>query len=250
MRLDRKRTWIFPLVIGGAALVASLLTACGNDSSAAPAVRKVGLMHVGLDHVPPSLGGIADGLAELGWTLPQGEIDRCLEESTAASKEMKPFELPHQGRAARARVAQPRQGRSPESGGCVRVGGGRRHRGVRGRVDRRSARGDGEVSYPHRLLASIRPRASRARGQPCQPARQPHGRVRRSRPRSQAPRDLHAARARTEAGPRPGRPGGWGDGVRAERDAGGRQATRCGARGPRSDRGRRHPEGLPVAATR
>ena len=79
------------------------------------------------------------------------------------------------------------------------------------------------------FLHPIRPRASRARGQSCQPARQPHGRVRRSRPRRQAPRDLHAARARTEAGPRPGRPGGLGDRVRAERDAGGRQATRCGA---------------------
>jgi putative ABC transport system substrate-binding protein len=90
MRLDRKLTWIFPLVIGGAVLLASLLTACGSNSSAAESVRHVGLMHVGLDHVPSSLEGIADGLQKLGWKLPQDQIDRCLERSTAASKVMEP----------------------------------------------------------------------------------------------------------------------------------------------------------------
>jgi putative ABC transport system substrate-binding protein len=35
-------------------------------------------MHVGLDHVPTSLEGIADGLKELGWDLPTDKVDGCI----------------------------------------------------------------------------------------------------------------------------------------------------------------------------
>jgi putative ABC transport system substrate-binding protein len=48
-----------------------LLTACGGAGdahSAGQTVRRVGLMHVGTDHVPPSLGALKARLKELGWT--------------------------------------------------------------------------------------------------------------------------------------------------------------------------------------
>jgi len=57
--------------LGSAILLLALLTACSGsdgDSSAATPVRRVGLMHVGTDHVPPSLGSLTARLKELGWT--------------------------------------------------------------------------------------------------------------------------------------------------------------------------------------
>jgi putative tryptophan/tyrosine transport system substrate-binding protein len=65
------------LLIGGAlgaliiALSAVFLTAFDGsnaDSAAAEPVRRVGLMHVGIDHVPPALKPLKARLAELGWT--------------------------------------------------------------------------------------------------------------------------------------------------------------------------------------
>ena len=65
------------LLIGGAvgalaiALSAVLLTVFDDssaDSAAAQTVRRVGLMHVGTDHIPPALEPLEARLAELGWT--------------------------------------------------------------------------------------------------------------------------------------------------------------------------------------
>jgi ABC-type uncharacterized transport system substrate-binding protein len=56
------------LSLGSAALVVAALSACGNDGSAAESVKRVGLMHVGTDHIPPSLDTLKARLAELGWT--------------------------------------------------------------------------------------------------------------------------------------------------------------------------------------
>jgi putative ABC transport system substrate-binding protein len=55
-----------------AAAVALLATACGGSKSAAQATEaqpmpRVGLMHVGLDHIPPSLKPLEARLRELGW---------------------------------------------------------------------------------------------------------------------------------------------------------------------------------------
>jgi putative ABC transport system substrate-binding protein len=49
---------------------ASLLGACSPSFGANPtpqAIPRVGLMHVGTDHVPPSLGTLVGRLADLGW---------------------------------------------------------------------------------------------------------------------------------------------------------------------------------------
>jgi putative tryptophan/tyrosine transport system substrate-binding protein len=65
------------LLIGGAlgaltiALAAVFFTAFDDSnasSAAAESVRRVGLMHVGTDHVPPALKPLKARLAELGWT--------------------------------------------------------------------------------------------------------------------------------------------------------------------------------------
>ena len=64
------RAWRSQLAVAGALLIASLLGACsawpGASPTAAP-VPRVGLMHVGTDHIPPSLGTLVGRLAELGW---------------------------------------------------------------------------------------------------------------------------------------------------------------------------------------
>jgi putative tryptophan/tyrosine transport system substrate-binding protein len=75
-------------LLGAALLLVAFLVACdGNrNKSAAKPIPRVGLMHVGLDHVPPSLKGIADGLEELGWDLPDAEIDRCIEKLQASCR--------------------------------------------------------------------------------------------------------------------------------------------------------------------
>jgi putative tryptophan/tyrosine transport system substrate-binding protein len=59
-------------------LAASLGGCIGSNAneSAAPAVRRVGLMHVGTDHVPPSLDTLTARLEELGWT--EGENVRLI----------------------------------------------------------------------------------------------------------------------------------------------------------------------------
>lgn len=65
------------LLIGGAvgalaiALSAVLLTVFDDsnaETAAAQTVRRVGLMHVGTDHIPPALEPLEARLAELGWT--------------------------------------------------------------------------------------------------------------------------------------------------------------------------------------
>jgi putative tryptophan/tyrosine transport system substrate-binding protein len=61
-------------------VIAGSLSACsGSDSgSAAQDVPRVGLMHVGTDHTPPSFGALARQLQEkYGWELPEAEVDRC-----------------------------------------------------------------------------------------------------------------------------------------------------------------------------
>jgi putative ABC transport system substrate-binding protein len=60
----------FGLTLVSVIVIASLLGACLPEMGASPspqAVPRVGLMHVGTDHVPPSLGTLVGRLADLGW---------------------------------------------------------------------------------------------------------------------------------------------------------------------------------------
>ena len=50
-----------------ASLIAAGCTGSDDGDEDADAVKRVGLMHVGTDHVPPSLHGLKQRLAELGW---------------------------------------------------------------------------------------------------------------------------------------------------------------------------------------
>ena len=57
--------------LGSIVLLAGVLVARGGsngDGPATDAVRRVGLMHVGIDHIPPALEPLKSRLAELGWT--------------------------------------------------------------------------------------------------------------------------------------------------------------------------------------
>jgi putative ABC transport system substrate-binding protein len=70
------------LALCGAVLVASLLAACSvsSDDGSTEDVARVSLMHVGTDHIPPSMGSLARQLEqEFGWDLPDPEINRCVE---------------------------------------------------------------------------------------------------------------------------------------------------------------------------
>jgi putative ABC transport system substrate-binding protein len=59
-----------PMLLVGAILVAGLLAGCSSATGGSPSpnpVAQVGLMHVGTDHNPPSLGTLVARLGELGW---------------------------------------------------------------------------------------------------------------------------------------------------------------------------------------
>ena len=56
------------LVVSLAAVSFIAFAGSTNDSSAAQPVRRIGLMHVGIDHVPKSRDSLKARLAELGWT--------------------------------------------------------------------------------------------------------------------------------------------------------------------------------------
>src|SRR4051812_14839803 len=59
------------LTLGGVAAVLTpcVLSACSDESdkSAATPIPRVALMHVGTDHIPPSLPSLQRRLNELGW---------------------------------------------------------------------------------------------------------------------------------------------------------------------------------------
>jgi ABC-type uncharacterized transport system, periplasmic component len=64
------KAWPSPLALMSVIMFTGLLGACsagiGGNRTAEP-IRRVGLMHVGTDHVPPSLGTLVARLHELGW---------------------------------------------------------------------------------------------------------------------------------------------------------------------------------------
>lgn len=62
------KTWPSALALLGVILCAGLVGACsGTDVPTLPPVPRVGLMHVGTDHNPPSLATLVAGLGDLGW---------------------------------------------------------------------------------------------------------------------------------------------------------------------------------------
>jgi ABC-type uncharacterized transport system substrate-binding protein len=91
LRMSRSAFW--PAVVG-AVLLGGLATGCGGsngDGSEAQSVKRVGLMHVGTDHVPPSLDTLRARLGELGWT--EGRNIRLM------WRNLEPDEAPEQARA-------------------------------------------------------------------------------------------------------------------------------------------------------
>jgi len=72
------KAWPSPRALMSVIVSVSLLGACSagiGTSPTSPPIPRVGLLHVGTDHVPPSLGTLVGRLAELGWLDgTQGEI--------------------------------------------------------------------------------------------------------------------------------------------------------------------------------
>jgi putative ABC transport system substrate-binding protein len=91
---DRRRTRVLVVALaalGGAVILVVSLTAWASTnggSSSAQSVPRVGLMHVGTDHIPPSLPALEARLAQLGWTDGQNIqlIWRNLEPDAAAAQ--------------------------------------------------------------------------------------------------------------------------------------------------------------------
>ena len=91
---DRRRTRVLVVALaalGGAVILVVSLTAWASTnggSSSAQSVPRVGLMHVGTDHIPPSLPALKARLAQLGWTDGQNIqlIWRNLEPDAAAAQ--------------------------------------------------------------------------------------------------------------------------------------------------------------------
>lgn len=64
----RMKTWRSALGLLSVVLCASLLGACSGANVPTPRpMARVGLMHVGTDHNPPSLATLVAGLGDLGW---------------------------------------------------------------------------------------------------------------------------------------------------------------------------------------
>jgi putative tryptophan/tyrosine transport system substrate-binding protein len=72
------------ITLGGVLVLVAILSASGcsgNRNASAGSVQRVGLMHVGTDHVPGSLLSLATELDErFGWKLPLGQVERCAKE--------------------------------------------------------------------------------------------------------------------------------------------------------------------------
>lgn len=78
-----------PFPLARAVALTSLLAACSLGSSPTPeAAPRVALIHVGTDHVPPSLGTLVGRMAELGWM--EGGADVLLEELKQAGRISQP----------------------------------------------------------------------------------------------------------------------------------------------------------------
>jgi putative ABC transport system substrate-binding protein len=62
------KTWPSALALLSVILIAGLACACAAPAvSPPPPIARVGLMHVGTDHNPPSLDTLVKGLGDLGW---------------------------------------------------------------------------------------------------------------------------------------------------------------------------------------
>ena len=188
-------------------------------------------MHVGTDHVPPSLGG-AQGTASRSWAGSTG----------------KNIELD----LAEPRAGRPRGGRRPG----VRPRARRRDRRVRGQVDRRGAEGDRRTCrIRSRSSSSTRPtRSGTAWSTSLSPSgSEPDRSVRSARRRRQAARALRAPRAEAASRAHARRPDGHEHRTRLlteykTRRSGAATTARAGHPGGDERAGSR--AHLPVAASR
>ena len=139
MRLParRPRLALGACIVAAALLIVAVAALLGSngESSAAQTVQRVGLMHVGTDHVPPSLNTLLEQLdSKYGWDLPDADVKRCLDEKA------KRCDLKGENIELMWRNLEPGE---VDSQARVFVGDGRGpHRRVRRQVDQSGPGGD------------------------------------------------------------------------------------------------------------
>jgi putative tryptophan/tyrosine transport system substrate-binding protein len=77
-----RRRILSAAALAAAVLAAAVLAGCSgsdDDSGSVQDIPRVGLMHVGTDHIPPSLGALVTQLGtEYGWKVPDREVEDCI----------------------------------------------------------------------------------------------------------------------------------------------------------------------------
>ncbi len=94
------KTWRFALEMLSVILCVSLLAACsGAIDPTPPPVARVGLMHVGTDHNPPSLATLVAGLGDLGWfDVPSSQVmQQLIGDGTLVQGRMKQLQGEYDG---------------------------------------------------------------------------------------------------------------------------------------------------------
>jgi len=94
------KTWPSALALLGVILCASLVGACSDPNLPTPRpVPRVGLMHVGTDHNPPSLATLVAELGDLGWFdgSPSQVMQQLIGDGTMVQGRMKQLQGQYEG---------------------------------------------------------------------------------------------------------------------------------------------------------
>ena len=199
------KTWPSALALLSVILFAGLAGACsGQGASTPPPVPRVGLMHVGTDHNPPSLATLVAGLGDLGWFDGSATqvMQQLIGDGTLVDGRMKQVQGQYDGQRIELiwrNLLDTGPGRGAGAGIRSRARGPDRR--VRGQVHRRGPGRDGRPGEPDPggLPAPVGPRPRRPGGKPRASGREPDRGVGRARSCRQAARDLPADPARTAA---------------------------------------------------
>ncbi len=97
------KTWPPVLTMLSLIVCASLVGACSGSNATQPPVPRVGLMHVGTDHNPPSLATLVAGLGDLGWFdgSPTQVMQQLIGDGTKAQGTMKQLQGEYDGQRIR-----------------------------------------------------------------------------------------------------------------------------------------------------
>ena len=201
------KTWPSALMLLSVILFAGLAGACSRTSGPTPQpVPRVGVMHVGTDHNPPSLATLVAGLGDLGWFDGSATevMQQLVGDGTLVNGRMQQLQGEYDGQRIQL-IWRNLDGKDQAEAQAQEF--------VRERVDLIVAfedksiargpgrdRGPGEPD-PGRLPAPVGPGPRRPGRQPLAPGREPDRGVRCARPGRQAARGLPGDPAATRRQP-------------------------------------------------